>query len=178
MKDLVMFFLLATVVVVIVGAVAIPAIYQPTSDSAASYTNSTALSTLTNDPTAKFYKMALTAPDTAQTVNVTLAFQLTNKDNLSLLSSTGTILKDVTYGTTSPTTFLISGSNLAANTVFNFTTNATSTGTNVTSMKVAYYSLPVSTQQGWNSAVITIWNVILALVIVVAALLFIATKLG
>jgi hypothetical protein len=48
---------------------------------------------------------------------------------------------------------------------------AVGNATNITAFHLNYYQQSASTQQGWNAAILTFWNVLLGIVVVAAVLI-------
>lgn len=173
-----MFFVAVAVVIVMVGGVTLNVLYAPTTDTAGTASNSTAVYGIINATalSTNFTTFTLTAPDTAVVAVGTVTWSPFGSDYLNVTSVTGTVLGSRI--TTSPATFNITAALLKTAFTLNYSSNGTAIqhSPNVTSVSIAYSILPQSTQQGWNSGVVTFWNVLLGIVIIAAVLLFVVGK--
>ena len=160
------------VAVIMVGAVVLPILFTPVLPSVATFSNSTALADLneTADGAVKNQTFVLSLLSTERAGSIVVTHSGVNQSlgnvtvqigatDLGLLTSSGS------------DTFAIGVASLSANTVVLY--NVTANVTTVTQGDVTYYQLSESDQQGWNNAVVIFYEVLLALVIITALLLFI-----
>jgi len=157
--------------IIIIGGIALPALYAPTSDTSASVANTTVVLAVSNTPT-KYSQVLLANPDTAGTASAVIAFARNRTDNITLTDAKGGFLREIVGASpqtvTFPQTLFLNGY-----TSLNYTSNTTASASNITSITVTYQVLPQSTIQSWQSPVLTFWNVLLAIAIIVAAILII-----
>lgn len=171
MKEYVVLFVGMVVAIVLVGSVSIPILMQPVSDSTQTYTNSTTVAVNTAGSTQQTFQTS--APDTGTSGSMVVTFSKNGTVTINVTkASDGTFLGTLGSNATSPATFSLSQASMVDGvTKLNFTAN--NGGSNVTSSVLSYQQLPLSTTQGWNSAVQIFYKVILPLVLVAALIIIV-----
>ena len=169
------------VLIILMATVVIPQIYAPISPSMTqtAYTNSTTV--MANATGREAQTFILVNPDrTTTTATLTVAYQFNGTPAGSLVNLTtkaGTFIASLD-GTTPDTinlaqaTYLTNGVNM-----FNWTSDTTYKGTNITSAVLSYHTQATSTTQGWDAQTLVLWTV-LAIGCVVAVLIYVFKMAG
>ena len=169
-EHIVMTFVAIIVGIVLVGGVALPAVYQPITHSYSEEINTTTLNpdNVKAQKITNTYVFATPNADTTTNGYITITHNATI-ENVRLQIGTTYIGNLTDTATSSKITVPMAKFGTTTAVYFNSSSNTTT----VTGATLSWYTQAVSTQQGWNSAVVILIGVVLAIVLIAALLLIV-----
>lgn len=172
-NEIVMTVLGLTIAAVILAGATLPLALAPTVSDKFNVTNSTAISYVVNATAlpSNYSYFTLSGVDTNYPALGTITWSRFGTNYINITTKTGTVLATATA---SPATFNLTGAQLASGLTINYSSNSSHVqhAPNITSVQIEYRMIPKSEQQGWDSAVTTIYKILVPLALIAAFIIF------